>query len=939
MPKRAIAYFSAASLFAGLIGALALARFSPTGANWTAFGVLLGLAIAAQLFPAEAPNNVIYHVTPIFIFAGVIVLPPALFVALAVIPAVVEWLTEAFYRKNREALKHWVVLPFNISLDIISGTIARACYGALTAQAFSQGPHLLMISGVIAATCFMLVNHLALGVGLVMRGRAWRETGLLDIESSLSDLVLLLLGFVIGELWKHNPWLIIPALSPLVLMYRALLVPKLKQEARSDPKTGLLNTRYFNSTLVKEIERASRDSRPLALIVCDLDYLRTINNTYGHLAGDAVVIGVGGIIGEVVGEQGLAARFGGEEFAIALSDVGYEGALALAEHIRCAVETHDFMASTHPEPIRATMSFGVACFPEDGQDMATLFHEADIATYHAKISGRNRVVAVGDLPQAVRLEGIPSEAAQPPAAPAAAEPAAVAPSRPTPAAPSRAERPAPQAAPGWQFAAFVGAVIAAGLALGAALPLVPPPLDPLPLALLLLLAVVMELIQLDFYGSGSLSVSAAIVYASALMMGLPGVMLVSAAVAVASYVARRRQGRGAPPYKLAFNWAVHSLAAAPAALMFTLFPAALSPDQPLLFVGGLTVSALVYYLLDTGLIAAVVAISQGERTTSLWREQYRWLLTHYMVLCFLGCLLTLGYAELGVPGLLGFVMPIFMMRFAQRQYVRRTEGAVQELKRLNTQLSRANRSIGQANRAIHQTNEDLLSTLAQIIDARDPSVSNHSAGVAWYATRIAVGLGMRDEEVEALRQASLLHDIGKIAIPEHILHKPARLSDDEYREVQRHAALGAELLESSGLLRHLAPLVRSHHERWDGQGYPDGLRGDAAPLGARIIAVCDTIETMATEHSYQPAFSRAEIVAELRRGSGTRFDPAVINVALALLEAEDGKAVWRASPSLALPPRRAIRAMPSSSLASLPPLSEPGEGRLCVRNRLHLMSD
>jgi hypothetical protein len=335
--------------------------------------------------------------------------------------------------------------------------------------------------------------------------------------------------------------------------------------------------------------------------------------------------------------------------------------------------------------------------------------------------------------------------------------------------------------------------------------------------------------------------------------------------------------------------AVHSLAGAPAALLFSLFPITLGTAQPLVLVTSLALSALLYYALDTGLIAAVVAISQGERVLGFWREQYRWLMGHYLVLCFLGWLLTFGYAQLGIVGLLGFVVPIFMMRFAQQQYVRRTEHAVRELKRLNAQLTQANRSISYANRTIHQTNEDLLITLAQIIDARDPSVSNHSAGVAWYATRIAAGLGLADVQVEEIRQASLLHDIGKIAIAEHILHKPGKLTADEYREVQRHAAMGGDLLTSSSLLRHLAPLVRSHHERWDGLGYPDGLCTDETPLGARIIAVCDTIETMETDRSYQPALPRAEIVAELRRSSGNRFDPAVVDAALAIL-AEHGEA-------------------------------------------------
>jgi diguanylate cyclase (GGDEF)-like protein len=393
------------SLLAGIAAVVAIAQLSLSQINWTAFLTLLFLATVAQLFQAEAPNNVIYYATPVFVFAGALLIQPGLFIVIALVPALVEWVNEAYRKQNQSARSSWFVLPFNIALDIISGLVARFFYGVLIT--FAGGDLASMICGISAAACFMLVNHLLLGVGLVLRGRAWRETGLLNLESSLSDLTLLILGFIVAEIWKHNPWLILPAISPLILMYRALLVPKLKQEAQTDPKTGLLNARYFATRFAENLSRAQRSGAPLALIVADLDYLRTINNTYGHLAGDAVLIGVGKIIGSHVGEGSMAARFGGEEFAIVLDDTGQGEAVALAERIRREIAEHTFTISSQEQPIRATMSFGVACFPDDGQTTTNLFQEADIATYHAKVGGRNRVISVRDLPHAVRVEGIP----------------------------------------------------------------------------------------------------------------------------------------------------------------------------------------------------------------------------------------------------------------------------------------------------------------------------------------------------------------------------------------------------------------------------------------------------------------------------------------------------------------------------------------------------
>jgi putative nucleotidyltransferase with HDIG domain len=166
--------------------------------------------------------------------------------------------------------------------------------------------------------------------------------------------------------------------------------------------------------------------------------------------------------------------------------------------------------------------------------------------------------------------------------------------------------------------------------------------------------------------------------------------------------------------------------------------------------------------------------------------------------------------------------------------------------------------------------------LAKIIDARDPFVSSHTTKVADYAVAIATELGLPVVRVESIRQAALLHDIGKIGISEQILHKPAKLTSEEYLIVKVHTLLGAELLETCQGLRHLALIVKHHHEWWDGTGYPDNLQGEAIPLEARILAVCDAVEAMASDRPYSPAMSLDEIIAELRRYAGTQFEPNIV---------------------------------------------------------------
>jgi HD-GYP domain-containing protein (c-di-GMP phosphodiesterase class II) len=167
--------------------------------------------------------------------------------------------------------------------------------------------------------------------------------------------------------------------------------------------------------------------------------------------------------------------------------------------------------------------------------------------------------------------------------------------------------------------------------------------------------------------------------------------------------------------------------------------------------------------------------------------------------------------------------------------------------------------------------------------------------VADYATAIALEIGLSADRIEHLRQAGFLHDIGKIAISEQVLHKPDRLTDEEYTYVKTHAALGGEFLEMCRGLRHLAPLVRHHHEWWDGTGYPDRLKGDEIPLEARILAVCDAVEAMASDRPYRKGMSLAKIIAEIQHCAGTQFDPIVAEAFIRVAEREQGQLVVNAA--------------------------------------------
>ena len=203
---------------------------------------------------------------------------------------------------------------------------------------------------------------------------------------------------------------------------------------------------------------------------------------------------------------------------------------------------------------------------------------------------------------------------------------------------------------------------------------------------------------------------------------------------------------------------------------------------------------------------------------------------------------------------------------------------VEEALRLADQRMYAHKSQGRRATAALEVKHALLSALAH----RDPELSDHVDDVAQLAADVAESLGCDPAQVEAIRIAAELHDIGKIAIPEAILDKPGPLTTDEWTLMHQHTIAGERIILASPALADVAPLVRSSHERWDGTGYPDGLAGDAVPLGARIITVCDSYHAMTSDRTYRKALSTEVALSELCACAGSQFDPAVVEAFLRL---------------------------------------------------------
>lgn len=285
-------------------------------------------------------------------------------------------------------------------------------------------------------------------------------------------------------------------------------------------------------------------------------------------------------------------------------------------------------------------------------------------------------------------------------------------------------------------------------------------------------------------------------------------------------------------------------------------------------------------------VAIILYVALNQLALGIWLRCVRSISLRNTGMLRDGFLIEIPLASIGYVAVLlfqqSFILPLFMLAPVALIYQSLMLPKIQA--DAMTRLEEMNAVMSDAYAEIQQLNEELFLTLAKFFDARDPYVGSHAAQVAAYAVAIAEEMSLPPERIEIIRQSAYLHDIGKIAIPEAILHKPSKLTDNEYEFVKKHAEIGAEFLETSHGMRHLAPFIRHHHERWDGRGYPNGLRGEEIPLEARILNVCDSVEAMASDRPYHKALSTEDIIKEVIQCAGTQFDPVVAKAFIRIAE-------------------------------------------------------
>ena len=863
-----------AAIFLVIVAAVTVAAVAPFYTNllrgqevngWLTFALIAIAAAIAHLFVVRVPQkNRSYHTSVVFFVAAALLLPPELIILIGIVANIPEWLKERYA---------WYIQSFNICCYTLS---TLAAWGAnrlvLNVEPAPSSDVGLALGGLAACVAFVGTNHLLLSAMLLLaRRRTFRDSGLFSVDSMSTNLVLAALGVALAAFWNWNPWLIPIAIAPLFVVHRTLSIPQLEAEARVDAKTGLFNARHFAAALEEELGRATRFERPLSLIMADLDLLRDINNTYGHLAGDEVLKGVADVFRAELRHYDVPARFGGEEFSILLPETTPEQAVEIAQRIRRAVAARSFDVETASEPIRATVSLGVAGFPSDAAGANELVHQADLAVYRAKLQGRNRVLRPSAEPlltspeRSLRVAAVPQDRAPKPN--------------------SDRRHPRPHALHGPRFfslsgrlSMLVAAVSAIGVGAGVLGILFGANSDWVGLFAILALVGVAQALALET-DDGTISVGAVGALAGAAIFGPRAALALAVTTCVVEWSARRP-----PLHQVLFNIGALALASLAAAGIFG--GVALLAD----FAGANTVVAaagvlagVAYFAVNMGLVSLALAIEGHERWWAVFKERFAWLLLHYVVYGFVAGVVAIAYDAAALYTLAVFAVPLLLMWRTQEAYISHTQRSAHKLREAGETIQTQNVSLEQANKLLKERSTAAMESLSATVDARDSYTAGHSRRVQQVALAIGRELNLSQAELDLLGHAARFHDIGKLAVPDAILLKPGSLTAEEWVSMQRHAEEGARIIHRLGFLDDAVPAIRHHHERWDGTGYPDGLSGEEIPLGARIIHVADALDSMLTTRIYRAARPVREGMAELQRAAGTQFCPRCVGALTRIL--------------------------------------------------------
>lgn len=364
----------------------------------------------------------------------------------------------------------------------------------------------------------------------------------------------------------------------------------------------------------------------------------------------------------------------------------------------------------------------------------------------------------------------------------------------------------------------------------------------------LVLTMVAELMPIELSGNTTISVSFAIIYAYILLSNPPMAVLVAFLGNVLAYA---KSGW----YKSLFNGSQFAISVFLSGSVFQLFGGYAFAWNHISFYLAILFSILVFFLSNALLVVVVVSLSTGVPISTLWKKDFSGILLQYFALFPYSVLLFFIYTRIGYLGLFLFFFPLMVARYSFKLYV--------ETKKVHLELLRA---------------------LTAALDAKDPYTHGHSSRVSNLSLAIAEKLNLSDKKREMIEYAALLHDVGKIGIEDSILQKPGPLTEGEFLIVKRHPVIGFEIISKVDFLKEIAGFIRSHHERCNGSGYPDGKKHSDLPIESLILTVADVFDALTSDRPYRKAYSIDEALKIIEKEGNDYYDPKVIGALKMVLE-------------------------------------------------------
>jgi putative nucleotidyltransferase with HDIG domain len=412
--------------------------------------------------------------------------------------------------------------------------------------------------------------------------------------------------------------------------------------------------------------------------------------------------------------------------------------------------------------------------------------------------------------------------------------------------------------------------------------------------------------------SGTLSVNFLFTLLGILELGLPETLLIGLISTLGQFY--WRPARRLQLIQLLFNLSQVTVAGAAAygAYQFVCIHVLHGPG-PL----ALLVAAVTHFAVNTLATSTIIGLTEDKPFSKIWTESYLWSFPYYMVGAAVAGLVSFLNRHIGWQSSLLVLPPIYLMYRSYRLY----------LGKLETEKKHAEQ--------VSNLHLRTIEALALAIEAKDQTTGEHLQRVRVYAMELAKELNLSEEETEALRAASVLHDIGKLAVPEHIISKPGKLTPEEFEKMKIHPIVGAEILEQVDFPYPVVPIVRAHHEKWNGSGYPSGLAKEAIPIGARILSAVDCLDALASDRQYRKALPLDEAMAKVAADAGAAFDPQVVGI-LQRRYVEWEK-LARLQP-MQTPPKLSTDVKVERGLAPDAGFADSGEGSLSLDDILSLLS-